>query len=409
MRSKKAAGNAAHRVTTNAESLSKLVTEKRSSDAFRFSIKAPHVNAVAESAAIGEFLTHDHAARVKERRQLAERIHELRSQCKSALVDRIGVAAYRNLLARMRVWREGGHGVQGLRHDPERRVMLVDARRREAAQAERILNAVGVRTSEIRKLRRDTSRRVSELMRPKARGAGTAEVVREDQLPPGVLAKKSNPWTIRTPPFDGWVKYTGWERWGGSDPSLINWASMASGAVGQRCEYENYDAGDDDGFYLESYNAVGVWFYVDQKPKNTLEIYVKARCDKFRYFVWLDDEFGWSDSYTVTNSYFDPMLCPAYDPLFGQHLLNPAQVIDSMWWKSIDASPDDKTYKGDFEAHDHVRWMHFTYKFQNSPYAGWYVFWIGPRDLVSSSLNDVSADIALRDRWFIDEVHLEVE
>jgi len=147
---------------------------------------------------------------------------------------------------------------------------------------------------------------------------------------------------------------------------------------------------------------------VEEKPKDTIDIWVKARCDRFQYNIWVDDEFGFSDSDTVTNSFFDLWICPTSMPLFGYHILTPADIINGTWWAHVPGSPDSTTYAGTFVAPNTERWIHYKFKFPYKPYAGWWVIWVGMHDLVGSYLNDVSADIRLKDRWFIEEIHYEI-
>ena len=100
--------------------------------------------------------------------------------------------------------------------------------------------------------------------------------------------------TIFQPPFDGWWWKGSWYRAGGNDPQIDIYPDPATGSIGHRSEWGDGNASDFDAFTLDYDTSVSVWY---KPPKSgVLDVWIIATCGSAHYDIWLDDEWGWSDS-----------------------------------------------------------------------------------------------------------------
>jgi len=375
----------------------------------QFSIPPPSDDAITASLELSRFMHEAFSTYNKERRKTALLIGDMMTEARNKLVSLIGPPVYNRILDYKQQQRLNNYGVKQFRHGTDDHDKLVEAKRKAKDYVKSLLTNAGVKPEKITRINEEVIKKFRPLVRPGIQKKDHAEVVDQSRVPKDVLSGRSNPWTIRTPPYEGTVNINSWTKWGGSDPEFIIYPVAGTGRVGCRSEYENYSASDFSGVDINSYNGIGIWINVQEKPKNTIDIWAKARCDRFQYNIWLDDEFGFSDSDTVTNSYFDLWICPSGTPFNGYEILTVPDIIDGTWWAHVAGSPDDHTSAGVFVSPNTERWIHYKFKFPYKPYAGWWVLWVGMHDIVGSNLNDVSADIRLKDRWFIEEIHYEIE
>ena len=127
-------------------------------------------------------------------------------------------------------------------------------------------------------------------------------------------------------------------------------------------------------------------------------MWIKARCVKARSSVYLDDEWGWSDSSTWMRSYITVNISPA--------------IVDEdrsqSWWSHSWGNPDHSTYAHDWISPNTVMWFHLVSS-DPIPSGAWTYIKVGTYDRHTSFLNDVSTDAVMRNWWYFEELWFEVQ
>lgn len=210
-----------------------------------------------------------------------------------------------------------------------------------------------------------------------------------------MIARKGNPWTIYTPPFSGWWWYYSWWRNGYNDPELKHYSNATIGSVGHRSDVWEYSADDSDAFSLEFNTHVGLWHKPTEAGK--VDIWIKARCSGARSHFWLDDEYGWSDSYSVMRAYMTVNVSP--------HLVD--QDAKQIWWAWASGNPDEKTYVDDWFQPNSVHWFHIITT-DPIPANAWTLIKVGTSAYRFTMVNDAETWQMMRNRWFIEEVYVDI-
>jgi hypothetical protein len=207
------------------------------------------------------------------------------------------------------------------------------------------------------------------------------------------------------PPFHGWWSEASVYRRAGSlshhNNLLIeeNPFTIVHGHVGHNSHYVKYGAGGYDGLYpkggagnlylLLTYNTeVGFWFTPSEAGTKTVQL--KIRCKKARFDIWLDDEFGWSDSASYIWSRLHANIIPVHGLEFQTEFWHHKRLGNpDNSWLHIDWIPPESTFFLVFEA--------------NFPAEPVYVA-VGCFDEHRVFLNDVSTDQTMNSRFILEEV-----
>jgi hypothetical protein len=157
------------------------------------------------------------------------------------------------------------------------------------------------------------------------------------------------------------------------------------------------DASDDDEFTLDYDTSVSVWY----KPPKTglVDVWIIATCSSANYALWLQDEFGWSDSDTYMSSH----ITASVSPIVGDEDLLP------IWDMDITGNPDDGTYYTDDKyPPGNLQTFHLTTS-QAALGGAWTLVRVGTFDRRQAYMNDVSTSQLMRNHWFVIGVFLRTQ
>src|SRR5262245_12297477 len=106
--------------------------------------------------------------------------------------------------------------------------------------------------------------------------------VGEDQVPKEIRERKTNPWTLRVPPYDGWAWHYKWHLTGDGDyPVLANYLDGVNGSLGQSVQYLDSDAGNYDYFDCGFRTSQGVFFMPSRVGQ--VELWIELQCLRSDY------------------------------------------------------------------------------------------------------------------------------
>ena len=202
--------------------------------------------------------------------------------------------------------------------------------------------------------------------------------------------------TIFQPPFDGWWWKGSWYRFGGNDPQIDIYPDPATGSIGHRSEWGDGDASNADAFTLDYDTSVSVWY---KPPKSgVLDIWIIATCGSAHYDIWLDDEWGWSDSDSRMFSHITANVSPVIDD----------EDRTQIWQADITGNPDNANYIDDPFPPGNVQTFHLT---TSQAVAGgvWSMLRVGTYEHRFTFLNDVSTRQLMRNRWFVNAIFVQTQ
>lgn len=347
-----------------------------------------------ENIAVTTRLVDAYRRRVRTREKQLAKAELVLAEWRAAVLDVVGEANWKKFVKFSATQRAGNFGLDEVRFDNDGLAKLAKAKRAQRARSVKLLASANLEPGGLKPIHRRYARQLDQVLRPRVPRKQRLEIVSEDKLPKGIQGHKSNPWTILTPPYAGWAWSYDWTRWGGGGPSLTRYLDSAVGGVGHRSHYWNYSAGDWDGLWLRYDTNVGVWYWPPHA--GPVDVWVKARCARAYYNVWLDDEWGWSDSDTWMRSYFTVNVSPAHAD----------EVQTQAWWSHTWGNPDSRTFSGDVIPANAVRWFHLVS--DPIPANAWSYIQAGTHDSHISIYNDVSTSATMRNWWYIEEIWLDV-
>ncbi len=319
---------------------------------------------------------------------------------RAAIDDQVGSDTWSRFLDYSREQRESNFGLEDYRPgqvDPDR---IATAKKEARERSLELLDEANVDRDALQRIHARAHKKLLRSVGPPDPGTGERqlEVVREEDVPKPVRDGKTNPWFVKTPPYDGlyWSYYS--HTSGGKVTRLKhNFVveedpfTYITGQIGHYSLYENYSAGDWDGLILDSVSEVGFWYKPPQPGQR--QVWVKIRCKKARANIYLDDEFGWSSSFTGMWSLLH---------------LNVVQVPGMegwtpWWYAKVKGSPDSKWYHLNWIAPGAVFWLPFVANFPPA----WVYIAIGAHDYRSTGLNDVSTYQSMDSQYVVERVSIQ--
>lgn len=323
------------------------------------------------------------------------------AEWRAAIGKRIGADTWRRLLDYSRKQRESNYGLEDSRPGQVDLGRIAAAKKEARKGSLKLLNASKVDRKALRRIQAEAHEKLLRKLGPLDKRARQLKAVREEDVPAAVREGRTNPWFVKKPPYDGWFwVWSGWH-YGGEIVAVKHNVEIIyslhlpgpyiSGQFGHYSKYENFDAGDFDVFSLNVISEVGFWYHAPQPGQR--QVWVKVRCRKARADVYLDDEFGWSDSntYTFSRLRFNVAQVPGLEGQTGD------------WTLHIPGSPDSTWYHLNWIAPQEVLWLSFSANFP----PGWVYVGIGADDYRCTLLNDVSTSQGMDSRYLAEEVHIE--
>jgi len=200
----------------------------------QFSIPPPGDDTISAAAGISQLMHGEFSAYIREREKTSIEIREIMTEGRAKLMKLIGDTTYNTILDYNRQQRISNYGLNKFRHDRDGYLKLAAAKQKAKEHVQSLLGKTNAKPGKIRQLNREIADKFRSLLQPVYQSKEHLEIVERSKVPQGVLLGKSNPWTIRTVPFNGWASSIWWTKWGGSDPEFNTWAEMNTGRVGCR-------------------------------------------------------------------------------------------------------------------------------------------------------------------------------
>jgi hypothetical protein len=274
--------------------------------------------------------------------------------------------------------------------------------RKAQAESLRLMSDAGVDRDKLRAFYGDYKQSLVKSLLPERQSSASLkamplhqapQVVRDGVMSGGInlSTTTSDGLTIFTPPFDGWWWKGSWWHSGGEDAQIDIYPDPATGSIGHRSEWSNWDASDADAFTLDYDTSVSVWY---KPPKSgVVDVWIWATCSNARYDIYVDDEWGWSDSDTYMQSYLTANVSPVIDD----------EDRTENWRSHISGSPDGGSYVDDPFPPGNVQTFHLTTS-QAIAAGVWSMLRVGTYEHRFTFLNDVSTRQLMRNRWFVNAI-----
>ena len=121
------------------------------------------------------------------------------------------------------------------------------------------------------------------------------KVVPTEEVPEAIRLHKTNPWTIRRPPYSGWQRGW-WSDVNGYRASFENAVDQRAGEVETMGLLTNNNADDFDFAFSRVDAQIGFWFRADRP--GIVEAWIEGQSIRGNHSLSLSDEWGWSDHET---------------------------------------------------------------------------------------------------------------
>ncbi|MBI2822275.1 MAG: hypothetical protein HYX74_08630 [Acidobacteria bacterium] len=334
-------------------------------------------------------------------------------------------------------FRRGRQQLVGKEYDDRFRAFVQQQRRREAKallppagfqmsdQARRRLHERRIKESldflrgmgiQPKRLRDHTKRALNSLQKIVSAGAVPPQGVGpapQSQVPEHVLTGHTNPVTVLAPPYPvfGWwthqAEQKGTKNWAclyqekDEDPCHAGNFSFTgfyfgndpnTGSLGNVSQLEVWDADDWDKAHATYRSLFGFWYKMPQAGK--LSIWVTAQPTYSKHNCYLEDEWGWSNSWTTQEQSFFLGLPQTKVP-------EEQRVVASSWFEdgytegywSVDWYPN--------KAVSYYFPLKSSAQFQNNE---WVWCWVGIQTRVDMWVNDVSGLSGAGFRWNVKQI-----
>lgn len=241
----------------------------------------------------------------------------------------------------------------------------------------------------------DSEKAMAGLMKrpvPKYKGK-PIRILRADDVPDAIRQVRTNPWTVRTPPFDGWAwHFHGWRDGFSFAPTL--YLDHAGGFMGNRNYLYDSSASNWDDAYISYHTQLGFWYRMPQT--GILEVYVQLQPTEAQHYCSLYDEWGWSGSSVFQYNYVTLQVNNGA-PRYSQ---------SSHWWES---GYTDGYWNNRYLVIDPpTSYWHHLYSMESYAKDAWVFVKIGSLSTNSTYANDVSTYSEIDFRWFAKTVQLRV-
>jgi hypothetical protein len=217
-------------------------------------------------------------------------------------------------------------------------------------------------------------------------------ILPSSEVPPAILAHKTNPWTIARPPYGwGWW-YNGSLAGFGFTPTLYLDASI--GLVGNINHIEDSDASDNDYGYIQY--AANVYFWFQMPTPGLIEVWIEAGARGSHHRLDLWDEWGWSDGSANQHNYL------TLNASVGGSS-SALQMAETSWF--TETGQTEGHWDNSYFTNGETFWANLTSD-RNViyPAGSWVLVEVGTINFNSSLANDVSTYSTLDAGWFIKSV-----
>jgi hypothetical protein len=323
-----------------------------------------------------------YARRMEERARQMAAVEELRERWRAALKKHVGADHWQAMRAFVRRHREelAAAGPRG----------QAELKKQAWEESLKLLDRAGTSPDEIKRVSLVFKQDLDRLLSPALSGKSQLDVVPLDHVPNDIIAMSSSALSVFEPPFAGWWWHWNFFHSGGEVPTAETYTDSGLGSIGIRSDWADHDASDIDIGCVTADTQLDLWY----KPPSTgfLDIWITTTCASADSSIWLENEFGWSDSRTQMHSNFTVNVSP----------VQADEDRHEMWQVDLDTD-DDGTWNDEHYPPANVQWVHMT---TSQPVmAGlWTLVKVGTFDNRYTFLNDMSTSQMMRNRWFVNGV-----
>jgi hypothetical protein len=357
---------------------------------------AGNADAAPETGSVIAALADDHRDAVRTTLRQGERVADGLARYRQELGLLIDERTQRRFRKFSSEQRESAYGVTDFRPDHFTGEMLRDARQAAQRKSLAMLRRAGIDDDALGKVHDVAARRFQRAGRVTPGRAERLDIMPITEVPTKVLQGSTPGWFIKGPPYDSYFWQANGFYYGGSVEHRHNIKveenpfTYITGQFGHYSRYLNKSASDWDALFLNYRTGVGFWYHAAQ-PGNR-EIWVNIKSKRSQVDVWLDDEFGWSDSWSRFFTRFE----------ISVQQLQGSQGLTNHWQRSIEGEPDNKWYHEPLVGENAEIWLPFTINFP----PGNVFIWIIADDHRQCGLNDVSTDARMETEYVLQEVHI---
>jgi hypothetical protein len=373
-----------------------MTTRLKHETDFQYAIVPPDGASTKETTAATTALVDAYRAAVRTQLRRAERIEKMRLAREETLTQLVGDRALRRFQKFSRKQRQSVYGITDFRPDHFNAAVLREAQHAAQQRSHAMLRRAGVEAEALRKVQQALSKRLRRMAKPTYGKAERLEIVPLDDPALGTLHGSTDGWFVKTPPYDNWFYWYDGFHFGGTVEHRHNVEvqenpfTYITGKFGHFSRYLNRDTSDWDALFLTYRTGVGFW-YTAETP-GPRDVWVKIKANKSRVDVWLDNEYGWSESW----SDFDTRIEISVKQLQG------IQGATDDWHADVDGEPDDTWHHEPLVGDNAEIWIPFTVNFPPGPV----LVWIISNDHRQCGLNDVSTDARMETEYMLEEVHI---
>jgi len=270
---------------------------------------------------------------------------------------------------------------------------MANLRAERNQKAHKYLASKKIDINKLRQLNQASRQSMARLIKPPIDMLKKKPVVilKPEQVPLSIRSGKTNPWTIKTPPFDGWSwSYNGYVAGFDFTPTL--YLDHLAGFMGNSNYLRDSSAGDFDYGYITYDSQISIWYKMPSA--GILEVYVEALPTVNQHYCSLYDEWGWSDSSVYQRNYITLQV--------NGGSMKTSQA--SYWYEY---GYTNGHWNNSYLQNASPYWYHI-YSAEAYAKDQWVLPRIGSRTWNSCIANDVSTYSQLDFRWFINRVFIRV-
>jgi hypothetical protein len=340
--------------------------------------------------------------------QVEETLNKLNDELKNKIGER-QIAKFREIIKQRRSSRISAGRQIGIL-DKQAIKKIADDKRETKAKIRAIVAETGVTSSEINNLYSKYSKMIKDLTKPIGEGVKLedAKKIEKSEVPKSVLeATETNEPITKKPPFQYNYDSHYWWYTAVAGPS-IDWApylDWESGKVGDRVDIWNSDAGEIGNLRVHYDTDVG--FYKNIPKSGRWKVHLILTCGAAYANQYFNDESGWFDDSGVESRMYSSIkfVGSSWPPV---NFANDNPYSAGFWWGTplIQDSPDGNyTTDPPWEGQDH----YFTFTTSDSiPAKNSTFIRVGLYDDIDCDLNQYSAYLTWRNRWYIKQVSIDI-
>ncbi len=371
-------------------------TDSRQNSTFSYHISPQKGAYDAATETVVAALVQKHRSSVRSHAKRMTRIEEA-LRARSAALDKIvGARTRRRLLDFSREQRTSSYGLTDFRPGAFNAAVLAEAKAAAQRKSLDMVRRARVDIEAVRKVHAAAARRIQRMTTPALASATELAVTPVDEVPIQALGGSTSGWFVRRPPYDGMYARTTLDKDGGSLAHHHNVEVLEdpftsiTGRFGHYSRYTNYDAGFIDGLFMDYWTGVGFWYNPPSPGKR--DVWFKIRSETCRADVWLDNEYGMSDSW----SHFYTRFTIDIEQLLGVEAETP------YWHVYVEGDPDSKWFHLPMLAENAVIWIPLRVNFP----PGAVFIWVGSHDARRCGLDDMSTAQTMQTKYCLEEVHI---